>query len=143
LPDLPFLGILSPDSRCAITIALCRGWVSAKDCRGLKPGKFEASFVSAGFARLSKTIRQEGAPSMEDLAILSQKWKDSHPLKEWRRRKGYSTQQTALVLDVKEARILHLEAGESPTDDEMKAITQRTGITKDHWTTWEQAIPRG
>jgi DNA-binding XRE family transcriptional regulator len=80
---------------------------------------------------------------MEDLARRTQEWKDSHPMKEWRRRKGYSTQQAALILDVKEARILHLEAGESPTDDEMKAITQRTGITKDHWTTWEQAIPRG
>jgi hypothetical protein len=45
---------------------------------------------------------------MEDLARLTQKWKDSHPLKEWRRRKGYLTQQAALVLDVNEARILHL-----------------------------------
>lgn len=80
---------------------------------------------------------------MEDLARHTQEWKDRHPLKEWRRRKGYSSQQAALVLDVKEAQILHFEAGESPTDDEMKTITQRTGITRDHWTTWERALPRG
>ena len=80
---------------------------------------------------------------MEDLARRTQGWKDSHPLKEWRRRNAYSTQKAALVLDIKESRILTVEAGEAPTDDEVKTITQRTGITKDHWTTWEQAIPRG
>ncbi len=79
---------------------------------------------------------------MEDSARRTQEWKDSHPLKEWRRRNAYSTQKAALVLDIKESRILTLEAGEAPTDDEMKTITQRTGITKDHWATWEQAIPR-
>jgi hypothetical protein len=78
---------------------------------------------------------------MEDLARHTQEWEDSHPLKEWRRRNAYSTQQAALVLDIRESRILTVEAGEAPTDDEMKVITQRTGITKDHWTTWERALP--
>jgi len=80
---------------------------------------------------------------MEDLARRTQEWKDGHPLKRWRHAQGYTTHQTALVLDIKEPRILHLEAGESPTDEEMKTITQRTGITKDDWTTWERALPRG
>jgi hypothetical protein len=80
---------------------------------------------------------------MEDLARHTQEWKDSHPLKEWRQRNAYSTQQAALVLDIKESRILTVEAGEAPTDDEMKVITQRTGITKDHWITWERALPHG
>jgi transcriptional regulator with XRE-family HTH domain len=65
------------------------------------------------------------------------------PLKRWRHAQGCTTQQTALVLDIREQRILQLEAGESPTDDEMKIITQRTGITKDDWATWERALPRG
>jgi hypothetical protein len=80
---------------------------------------------------------------MEDLARHTQEWKDSHPLKEWRQRNAYTTQQAALVLDIKESRILTVEAGEAPTDDEMKVITQRTGITKDHWITWERALPHG
>ncbi len=80
---------------------------------------------------------------MEDLARRTQEWKDSHPLKQWRQRTGYATQQAALVLDIREARILHLEVGEPPTDDEMKTITQRTGITKAHWIAWERALPRG
>jgi hypothetical protein len=80
---------------------------------------------------------------MEDLARRTQDWKDSHPLKEWRQRNAYSTQKAALVLDIKESRILTVEAGEAPTDDEMKVITQRTGITQAQWTTWERAIPRG
>ncbi len=80
---------------------------------------------------------------MEDSARRTQEWKDNHPLKQWRQRTGYTTRQTALVLDIKEARIVHLEAGESPTDDEMKTITQRTGITQAVWATWEGTIPRG
>jgi hypothetical protein len=80
---------------------------------------------------------------MEDLAARTQEWKHNHPLKEWRHRKGYKTQQAALVLDIKEARIVQLEIGEPPTDSEMKTITQRTGITKDQWTRWERAVPHG
>ncbi len=80
---------------------------------------------------------------MEDLARRTQEWKDNHPLKQWRKRTGYATQQAALVLDIQEARMLHLETGEPPTDDEMKTITQRTGITRAAWATWEDAIPRG
>jgi transcriptional regulator with XRE-family HTH domain len=80
---------------------------------------------------------------MEDLARRTQEWKKSHPLKRWRQRKGYPTSQAALVLDIWEARILKLELGESPTEDEIKTITQRTGITKDDWIAWERAIPRG
>jgi len=79
---------------------------------------------------------------MEDLARRTEEWKDSHPLKEWRRRNAYSTQQAALVLDITESRILTVEGGEAPTDDEMKIITQRTGITKDLRTKWERALPR-
>jgi hypothetical protein len=79
---------------------------------------------------------------MEDLARRTQGWKDRHPLKEWRRRNAYSTQKAALVLDIKESRILTVEAGEAPTDDEMRVITQRAGITQAQWTTWERAIPR-
>jgi hypothetical protein len=80
---------------------------------------------------------------MEDLDRRTQEWKDNHPLKRWRHAQGYTTHQAALVLDIKEARIPHLEVGEPPTEEEMKTITQRTGITKDHWTIWERAIPRG
>jgi len=114
-----------------------------KGCGGEKPEKFEASFVYAGFAKLLEDDPAGGRLSMEELARLTQKWRDSHPLREWRRRNGYSTQQAALVLDAKEARILHLEESEFPRDDEMKTITQRTGITRDHWTTWDRALPRG
>jgi hypothetical protein len=80
---------------------------------------------------------------MEDLARRIQGWKERHPLKRWRHGKGYPTPQAALVLDIQEARILKLETGESPTEDEMKTITQRTGITKDDWTAWERAVPPG
>jgi hypothetical protein len=80
---------------------------------------------------------------MEDLARRTQEWKDSHPLKQWRKRTGYPIQQAALVLDIQEARMLRLETGEPPTDDEMKTITQRTGITRAVWAAWEHAIPRG
>jgi hypothetical protein len=80
---------------------------------------------------------------MEDLPRRTQEWKDSHPLKRWRHAQGYTTQDAAKVLDINEARIPQFEVGESPTEEEMKTITQRTGITRDHWTTWERAIPRG
>jgi hypothetical protein len=80
---------------------------------------------------------------MEDLARRTQEWKDRHPMNEWRRRNAYSTQQAALVLDMIEKRLQDLETGEPPTDQEMKMITQRTGITQAQWTTWERAIPRG
>ena len=80
---------------------------------------------------------------MEDLARRTQEWKDSHPLKRWRQRNGFASQEAARVLDIVEARILHLEVGEPPTNGEMKTITQRTGITQAQWTTWERAIPGG
>ncbi|HLW60133.1 MAG TPA: hypothetical protein VKV57_09475 [bacterium] len=80
---------------------------------------------------------------MEDLTRRTLEWKESHPLKQWRRRKGYAPQQAALVLDFPEARLLNLEVGDPPTDDEMKTITQRTGITQAQWTVWERAVPRG
>ncbi len=80
---------------------------------------------------------------MEDLARRTQEWKDSHPLKRWRYAQTYTTQGAALALDIKEARILQLEAGDPPTGEEMRAITQRTGITRDHWTAWERAVPGG
>ena len=84
-----------------------------------------------------------GGRLMEDLARRTQECKESHPLKRWRQRKGYPTPQTVLVLDIQEPRILKSEMGESPTEDEMKTITQRTGITKDDWTAWERAVPPG
>ena len=80
---------------------------------------------------------------MEDLARRTQEWKDRHPLKQWRQREGYTPQQAGRVLDIMAARMVHLEGGESPTDDEMKTITQRTGITQAVWAAWEQAKPRG
>jgi hypothetical protein len=80
---------------------------------------------------------------MEDSARRTQEWKDRNPLKRWRRRKGFTTQLAVLVLAMGEARILQLEAGQPPTNDEMKTITQRTGITQAVWATWEGTIPRG
>jgi hypothetical protein len=78
---------------------------------------------------------------MEDLARRTQEWQDRQPLKRWRRRKGFTAHLAALVLDIGETRILQLEAGQPPTNDEMKTITQRTGITQAVWATWEQATP--
>jgi len=80
---------------------------------------------------------------MEDTARRTREWKDRNPLKRWRRRKGFTTQLAALVLDIGEARILQLETGQPLTNDEMKTITQRTGITQAVWASWEGAIPRG
>ncbi|HKV45763.1 MAG TPA: hypothetical protein VJT32_13985 [bacterium] len=79
---------------------------------------------------------------MDDLRLRTQEWRESHPLKQWRRSQGYSIRQAGIVLDMLETRILHLEVGEPPAEDEMATIAQRTGITKDSWTAWERVLPR-
>ncbi len=78
---------------------------------------------------------------MEDMGKRTQDWKDINPFIVWRKAQDLDSRQAAEKLGLTERRLLELEVGYPPTDEEWKLVTARTEITRDQWKTWVVAKP--
>jgi len=78
---------------------------------------------------------------MDDMGKRTQEWQDSNPLIVWRKTQNLTSQQVADKLGLTARRLLELETGSRPKDEEWKLITPRTGITPEQLVAWERAKP--
>jgi hypothetical protein len=78
---------------------------------------------------------------MDDLAKRTQGWQERNPLIVWRKAQELTRLQAAEKFGMTDRRLLELEVDFGPLDVEWKAITPRTGITREQWTAWDSGKP--